>query len=202
MIWYNTCMETSATPNTFQQNLFLMAGAVVLGVTFNYLFFEHEPGISLFLFILLGFLIFYALHFYFRSRVKPPARLIVTIMFFSLMVAIRSSALLTVLNILLIFYLLLIFTREAKGHKSGFFLIKDYILTGIIPLLGFLVNSIRTLAQLLSFEGVLGKKQTTSQVMKGIIMAVPVLLLFLWLFASADLAFNNFLNVRPESLGL
>lgn len=198
-------MENSLSNNTFRNNLIIAACALVLGVVFNYFFFEHEPGINFFLYLVVGLGILFALHRYFGRSFRPLAYLSAVILFFALMVGVRASAMLVFLNIALVAYLLLVLTREAKGQRSSSYSIKDYITTAVAPVWHFLVNCFNTLGELLSLKGVIGKQRSTSQVIKGLLMALPVVILFLWLFASADLAFrqslDNLLNLNiPEEL--
>lgn len=180
--------------NIFRSNLIIALCAVILGSVFNYLFFEQIPGISFFLFMVLGFILFYSLHRYFGRSYRPLVTLTLLILFFALMVGIRSSLLLTFLNIALVFYLVLVLVREAKGQRSWLFGIKDYITTAITPIWHTVVNSLRTLGELLSLQGVIDRKQSTSMVLKGILMAIPFLVIFIALFASADLVFREFIT--------
>ncbi len=187
-------METPANSNVFRNNLIIAAGAVILGVAANYLFYDHQPGISFPLFILLAWIIFYSLYRYFGRSYPKFVYLTALIAFFSVMVGVRASPLLIFLNIALVVYLLLLVAQEATGKRFRHNLIKDYIISGIAPLLNFVVYSLRTLGDLLSLKGALHKRETTSDVIRGVVMALPVILVFLLLFASADLVFNKFLT--------
>jgi len=88
----------------------------------------------------------------------------------------------------------LLLAYEATGHSFRQYLIKDYIISAIAPVWYFLIYSLRTLGDLLSLKGALHKRETTSEVIRGVVMALPVVLVFLLLFASADLAFHKFLT--------
>ncbi len=187
-------MDNPVNTNVFRNNLVIAAGAVVLGVAANYLFFEHPPGVNFTVFIVLGLVIFYGLSEYFGRSSKRFAYLTALIVFFALMVGLRASPLLIFLNFVLVFYLLLLLAYEATGHRFRDNLIKDYIIAGIAPVWNILVYCLRTLGDLLSLKGALHKRETTSEVIRGVVMALPVVLVFLLLFASADLAFHKFLT--------
>jgi len=189
-------MDTTHSPKTFLDKLLLAGVAVVLGVLFDYLFYRHIPGISFPLFIAFALVLLFVLHRYFGRRYGRLAVLSIVVLVFSVMVGIRASMLLTFLNTVLVFYLLLLLAGEAVAQRPFFrhFLIQNYVLAALVPLWHFVFYSLRTLGDLLSFQGAVHKRETSSQVLKGVVMALPVLVVFLLLFASADLAFQKYLN--------
>src|SRR3989344_1502631 len=134
---------------------------------------------------------------------KEALLLLAPLIFFSVMVFVRSSALLTLLNIVASLLLLLVIAEVSFDGKLKNFFIADYIKIFLLPF-KFILPLFQTLSDLFSLEGVNKDKKVLSQVIKGIVMAVPVLFIFLILFSSADLIFQKYvsdlinIDIKPE----
>ena len=183
----------------------IAAVALVLGALFDYLFYAKAPGINFPLYV---FLLTAGLWLMARLFKKPIDRhifwLLFPLLFFSAMVFVRVSLLLTFLNITASLLLLLILAELFSGKKLRNFLIKDYLKIFFLPL-KFISPLFQTLADLFRPPAKSGGK-TLRQVLKGIFLAAPFLVVFLLLFSSADLVFQKYisdlisLDINPETV--
>lgn len=177
--------------------------SLVLGVLFDYLFYAKAPGINFPLYI---FLLTAGLWLIARFSKKPIEKnifwLLFPLLFFSVMVFVRASLLLTFLNIIASLLLLLILAELFSGKKLRNFLIKDYLKIFFLPL-KFVSPLFQTLADLFR-PSAKNKGKVWRQILKGIFLAVPFLSVFLLLFSSADLVFHKYVSdlisfdVNPE----
>ncbi len=194
-----------------QSNIFIKAAvltgySLILGILFDYFFYDKIPGIGFPVYITLVVLGLFALSAYFnRSMDTQAIWLLVPLGFFSLMVFIRSSLLLTFFNIIASMSLLLLIARISFAEKIKNFLAADYIKIFFLPF-KFIYPLFQTLSDLVAFRGIRKDKKVVSQVVKGIIMTIPVLFVFLLLFSSADLIFQKYVSgvihieIRPETV--
>lgn len=116
--------------------------------------------------------------------------LLVPLGFFSFMVFVRSSELLTFLNVLASLLILLLIAKTAFSEQLKTFFVSDYIKVLFLPF-SFIAPLLRTVSDVLSLRGLQKDPKVTSQIVKGIMMTLPVLIIFLWLFSSADLIFQD-----------
>jgi hypothetical protein len=178
--------------------------SLVLGLLFDYFFYGKVPGIAFPLYVVLIITGLFTLTTFFKKKInKEVFWLLIPLMFFSLMVFIRSSEILTVLNIAASLLLLLVIVKISFGEKVKIFLIEDYIKIFFLPI-KFIRPLFQTLSDLfLSFK-TKNDQKVFSQVVKGILMTIPVLFVFLLLFSSADLIFQKYvsnlinINIEPE----
>jgi hypothetical protein len=192
-----------------QFNTLIKAGLIsgvslVLGLLFDFFFYGKVPGIAFLLYVVLIIVGLFTLTMFFKKKInKEVFWLLISLMFFSIMVFVRSSEMLTFLNIVASLLLLLVIAKISFSEKVKSFLIEDYIKVFFLPI-KFIRPLFKTLSDLfLSFKA--KKDQNVfSQVVKGILMTIPVLSVFLLLFSSADLIFKKYvsdlinINIEPE----
>lgn len=180
--------------------------SLVLGLLFDYFFYGKIPGIAFPFYIILVVTGLFTMANFFKKHIsKDVFWLLVPLIFFSAMVFVRSSELLTFLNVVASLLLLLVIARVFVGERLKNFLVGDYSKIFFLPL-----KFIRPLFQTLSdiFSGCRMHKDKTilSQVLKGIFMAIPVLIVFVLLFSSADLIFQKVvsdfitIDIEPETV--
>lgn len=163
--------------------LMITALALMLAVIFDYLFFGKVIGLSVMVFaaIIVGLL------WWLSAR---TVWLAAPILFFALMPAIRANFFLNALNILAIAGLLLLTFRELLQEHIARFKILDYFKTIFQVPLRIAASSIRPLR-----FGLTQFRQSSNaawrRILIGIVMALPVLIIFTILFSSADLAFKQ-----------
>ncbi|MFA5634251.1 MAG: DUF4173 domain-containing protein, partial [Candidatus Dojkabacteria bacterium] len=172
----------------------ILGASLILGVLFDYLFYNKLPGINFPIFMILIisglFLISYVLK---KPIDKKAIWLFVPLLFFSTMIFIRTSSFLTFLNIIICLLLLLLIAKTLCGKKIESFFIKDYIKTIFLPF-RFISPLFQTLSKIFSLHKVSNNRKTLSQVLRGIAMAIPIIFLFILLFSSADLIFQKYIS--------
>lgn len=194
-------MKRKATP--------IVLVSLLLGLAFDVLFYGKLPGISVFLYtsLILGFTL------YFAQRLKNPLNksiylLTPVILFFALMVSVRASIFLAVINIFMVIYLLLVVLRLAHQPtiKLSQFEFMQYVnLIGSMPA-RMLREFFLVLQRSASNRRTLETKSSYVPVLRGAILSLPILFLFLILLSSADLVFKNFVDllfdfsVAPETV--
>ncbi|MBI5135524.1 DUF4173 domain-containing protein [Candidatus Uhrbacteria bacterium] len=168
--------------------------SLLLGLLFNYFFVEKVPGISFPIYVTLVVLGVFGIA---RSIHKPVNSdvlwLLMPLIFFSTMVFVRSSGLLTFLNIVASLLLLLIINEVSFGQNIKKFLIRDYLSIFSLPF-AFIRRIIPTLSALFLLRRAYNDGKIASQVVKGLLITVPVFVIFALLFSSADLVFQKYVS--------
>lgn len=190
---------------------FITGVSVVLGLFFDYFFYDKIPGVAFPLYVTMVVVGFFVITKLFKRQLsKEFFWLLVPLVFFSTMVFVRSSELLTVLNVAASLFLLLIIAEVSFGGSGGRvknFLVGDWIKIFFLPF-KFIFPLFQTLSNLFFLRGVSNNQKVLSQVVKGILMTIPVLFVFLLLFSSADLIFQKYvsdlinLDIQPETVAM
>lgn len=188
--------ETRQQRKHLYTNILVLAGvSLALGLVFNGLFYGKSLGLSFPVYILL--ILFSVLLLAKTFQTPLPRSLvlfIVPLLFFAAMVFVRADELLTFFNVLLCLYLLVRLTDILRKPDVRHALVADYIAPVVVLPFKYLRTYFTAMADLLTLRGVIREQRALTQVLRGILMAVPVLVLFLVLFASADLVFSKFLT--------
>lgn len=171
----------------------ILVYALLLGVLATYLFFQNPLGISVPVFIITGFLILISLAWQNNIIISwKNAWLIVPIIVFAAMVAVRANGFITFLNITTILVLCLLFAFLFQSGNILKFGVFNYFSAGIIS--GFEIGILKPSStgtqawQEAQKNG--GVSPQLSAVFRGLFMATPVIILFTILFSSADAAFE------------
>jgi len=198
--------HTVNTQNSQLKAPLIVGISFVLGLLFDYFFNGKIPGIGFPIYvglILVGLLI---ISTYSKRHIsKQILWLLIPLIFFSSMVFVRSSVLLTFLNIVAsISLLFLIAEISCIGVLKNLF-VSDYVKITLVPF-KFIRSFFQTLPIIFKFRGDSTKPKVSSHVVKGILMAIPVVVIFLVLFSSADLIFQKYLsnvihiNIDPDTI--
>jgi hypothetical protein len=174
--------------------LYLIVISLGLAFIFNFLFFDKLPGISVVIFavILLGTVSLFGL--YQQQRLRKTRWLMLLTFFFALMPSIRANEFLTFLNLCATFGLLMLLAHELTGTPAFLMRLRDYLsLMTLVPvrMLGRAVSTVTLIGQIHSR---VKHRDVWLRVLKGAILAVPVLIIFGVLFSQADLAFSQFIR--------
>jgi hypothetical protein len=174
----------------------ILGVALSLGVAVDVLFYGHALGISFPIFVLLVLVALLALGW--MEGVRPSLRnlwLVLPLLFFAGMVAFRTNPLVTTLNVcasLVLLGVLAYFFSAGRVDRLGVF---GYL---IVLLLSF-INSLSRTGPMLSVtvnkESI--RKHTSSRLLpflRGILIAIPILIIFAALLASADSVFQGILT--------
>lgn len=184
----------------------ILAVSLALGLLFDYLLYGKLPGAGFLLYvvaIVVGALMVA------RSSQQPVPRaaywFLALAVGFAAMVAVRASFELTFMNVALALFLLLLAVKELQGEDVRRFIMERYLSLSWLPMY-FLGN-----IGLFFSEWYRRRSGTTpagmgSKVVRGTLMALPVLAVFVLLFSSADLVFRKYvtelinINISPETL--
>ncbi len=169
--------------------------SLTLGLAFNYLFYNQYIGISFLIYIGLLLIALFSLLFVFKITYQQKTIWYVpAIIFFSLMVGVRENEFLVFWNVVLTLILLLLLAHQLIGRRLRKYLFIDYLLT-VVPLpLQMLGKSFSSFGQMLSLVRKRSRGSRSSQITKGILITIPIVLFFLFLFSSADLVFNRIIG--------
>jgi hypothetical protein len=178
-----------------ETKVFLLGStALLLGILFVWLFYKESLGLNfpLFLFIVSLSALLLARVFS-KDILREQYALIGAGLFFSCMVFVRSSALLTFFNVLGSLLLLLLAIRTLSGKHIRSLQTRDYLAVVLIPF-QFIGPSFETFPQIYSLANRKYDKSRTREIVRGSIMAGIALFVFGLLLSSADTIFQEFLS--------
>lgn len=176
------------------QALSVIATSLGLAFVFNFMFFDKLIGISVVVItaILIGAV--YLLGLRQQVSLRNAWWLVPLILFFAFMPGVRANEFLTFLNMCATFGLLMLFAHELIGTPTFLMRIYDYfILMTRVPFRMF-GKAVSTITLLTQIHSQVKHRDVWLRVLKGVVMAVPVLIIFGLLFSQADLAFSQFLH--------
>lgn len=180
--------------NTLAKARIITGISFVLGLLFDYFFYDKIPGLSFPLYVVLVIAGLFILANFLKKQInKEVYLLLVLLIFFSTMVFIHSSGLLIFLNVITSLFLLLVINEISFGEKVKNFSIEDYLKILFLPF-KFIHPLFQTLSNLFSLREAKEDRKIFSQIVKGILIVIPVLFVFLLLFSSADLIFRKYVS--------
>jgi hypothetical protein len=185
----------------------ITAISLLLGILFDRFLIGHLPGVSVLAYIIIAL----GASFYLAKQhgihvTKAHYVLTLLILFFAAMIAIRASSVIASFNILIITYLIFLGLRltlpsNAEIGETGKTTAKlrDYNLNDYFSkLIGLLPRIVKRAAheteQLIQDTAGLKHNTTYKPYLRGMLITLPILLLFLLLLSSADLVFKQFIN--------
>lgn len=184
-------MQTLSTKNIYIVGLV----ALVLGLLFNYCFFGKQIGISFSVYaVLLLSVLFGLLAFFKIAYNKAVLWYLPPILFFSAMIGIRDSVFLLFWNFVITVSLFFLMANHISGKSLKDYLLLDYIKTAAALPLKVIGKAFDALGKMLTVSKSLKENQKSAQIIKGIIITLPFLVLFLVLLSSADLVFNRLVS--------
>ncbi|HEX7259688.1 MAG TPA: DUF4173 domain-containing protein [Candidatus Saccharimonadia bacterium] len=176
------------------QAVAIVAVSTAFGILFDRFFYGKLPGLSFPLYVagLVGGIIGLA-HYFHQKPSKAAWWLMIPLIGFATMVAVRASELLTLMNIAACLLLLLLIAKVAFRRRLTDMRVKDFMSIPFLPL-QFLGPARHTFGHIAAKRKVVKFQPRTAQIVKGIALTVPVLVVFLFLFASADLIVQKYVN--------
>jgi hypothetical protein len=184
----------------------IAAVALGLGLLFDVFFWNHTPGLSVPVFVLLILTGLLTLARIFgRPLPREVYALGMPLLFFAAMAFVRASEPLLVLNLGACLVLLLWIAESATRGVWGRSSLAGYLGLATLPV-RFLGPLYGILLALVTVPAEARERGVRRQVLRGVLLALPVLALFLVLLASADLVFRNLvtrlvdLPLRPETV--
>ncbi|MBT7070296.1 MAG: DUF4173 domain-containing protein [Anaerolineae bacterium] len=172
---------------------------LLLAWTFDFLFWESPVGVNFVLFlelVLIG-----AGYFLLKENLRPARRsiwLLVPIMFFSVSTFLRQEPLTLFLAYLFTFFLLAVLGNTWNGGSWVFYGLTDYFMKILVFTGSMVVRSGQMIGQVRRREKENGAEKENGfplrPVLRGILIALPIVILFSSLLASADLVFAQKLS--------
>lgn len=188
----------------------IVLASILLGLLFDFFFYGKILGISYFLFCasIVG-TTFYLASYYRQTISKSVLLLSTPILFFSAMVLVRASEFLTFLNVVFVLYLLLLGGQllMRPNRELSDYTLKDYITRSMqLPLLA--VGAFFSVLQQWISDPKASRLKThdVRPVIRGLILSLPFLFIFLLLLSSADLVFKRYIgslfdfHLAPEAI--
>jgi hypothetical protein len=194
----------SESENTIKSSSLLIC-SIILGILYDVLFFKKSLGISYFLFVIIGYLVFLWL---LRSKIEckltfgwfltlPILALSSTYFLFSNRIFLSINFLLV--PILIIAQTLLITNQNRYPWFDIRFL--DDIVNGIFTrTFSHFVQFFTTILGVLNVIKDDSKRNTAKKILIGLAISIPLLLIIVPLLTSADMVFNNYLEKIFDSL--
>ncbi len=181
---------------------FLLLVSIVIGLIFDLLFWNKNPGISFPLFILLGLAAgFFLLRLEGSSPKKVNYFLLIPIFFFSLLTILRREPLTAFLGFVFTFFSVTLLAVSWCNGLWPSFGMADYIVNFLN-----LVGGIFTLPwqeRKTSADPVSGdKKNSLVPILRGLALSLPIWLLFIAMLSSADLIFAQRLDGLLKNFNL
>ena len=180
--------------------------AIFLGWSFDFLFWRHVPGLNFALFVLLclagGLYLLVG-----EEKVKPSRGalwLLIPIIFFAAVTFIRAEPMTSFLAHALTLFLLGVFAITYLGGRWILYSLWDYIL-GFLKLGGNMLVKPLTFSQETRRERLERgdpPKRSAWPVIRGLIIALPIVAIFAALLSSADAVFSQRLQDVLEALNL
>ncbi len=176
---------------TFRTAAVLGSTALLLGFAWVYLFDGPAPGLNMPLYLALLVSGGWAATRWVGRPVRLNWWLITPLAFFGLMVMVRSSEMLIALNILACLVLLLVITADGRPVSATKWHWREWITLPLVPL-NYFEPLGRTIGALSQYER--GSRTTVAvkRVLVGVLVAVPLLVVFGSLFAAADPVFAKY----------
>jgi len=180
---------------------------LLLGIAFDWLFWDKVPGISFAIFTALCLLTGYLL---LRSHNIRPARLslalLLPILFFSVMSFVRHEPVTVLLDYALTLACLAILAVTYRSGLWPSFGLPDYLLNFLRLAASMLTSGWQQLALPAEKPAPGQRPSQVWSILRGLVLAIPILLVFGALLSSADLIFaqkiNDLLaNFNPQKLG-
>lgn len=176
---------------------YLISFAVILGLLVDYLFYGKPVGVSFFVFILILIIFSLILTKKFQQKLfKTQYLLLIPVVLFSAMIFCRSSPFLTFFNILFSLFLIFLFFTLFSEKDLLDFNFSKYFISPLSFVLNSFEKSTRVIDKIINQSQAVrrfGSPEFKSTI-RGIIISIPILAIFIWLLSSADIVFQKYLD--------
>ncbi len=170
--------------------------SVLMGVVWQYFFFDKALGISFPLFIILIVLGFYGVIVNKTEQKGALASwLIIPLLFFSWMVFVRDNTALTVFNVLISLYALSLLLYSMTSTRSLIKQIEKALSRALLVPFYSVMEFFRLFKKLpYSNLPISGNKKLLLAIGRGALITIPIFVIFTVLFVSADAGFGDFIK--------
>jgi hypothetical protein len=182
------------TDKKYTHQALILIGSLFMALLFDLLFYKKPVGISLGLFTTILVVSTFLLVRIRNIRIDWYSFLLGGFAIgLSFLAMFRSSPILTTLNIIIVFLTYSLFIIRLAGDNLRWFTLFDYLVLPFKLAFKSVGNSFVIIKDLPARHSEIAKSPLTRQVARGSLYALPAILLFLWLFSSADLVFNKYI---------
>ena len=180
--------------------------AIALGWLFDFLFWKQAPGVNFAIFVMLclvgGFFLLWRDE---KHASRGSLWLIPLILFFAAVTFIRAEPLTIFLAVVFTLFLMAVLAMTYLGGRWFMYSISDYV-SGFLKLIASMMARPLTFNAEVKREqaesGVAAPKRNIWPVVRGIVIALPVLAIFAALLASADVIFGQQLDAFVKLFNL
>ncbi len=178
-----------------QNPALVTAVALLLGWAVDWLFYDKPLGISLLFFVVLLVAGLFGLGILENKMPAPPNLwLLLPLLFFALMAAVRANPFVTVLNVLAVLALLSYLAFfYGYGRVAGLGVLGSFLVP-VRTALHSGVLAVPLLAAVLESRRISKRQRRMFPVLRGVLLALPVLVVFTALLVSADLVFAHYVD--------
>jgi hypothetical protein len=180
--------------HTIKKAVYVLLVSLGLALVFNFLFFGKQLGISVVVLTSVLLTAVLALGLRQQEQLEKGWWLMVLAMFFSLMLGIRASEVLSFFNFMATFGLLMLLAHQLAGTPVFLMKLLDYIKLAILVPFRMLARALSSVSLVGQIHSRVQHRDVWIRVVKGLVLAVPVLIIFGLLFSQADLAFSQFIK--------
>jgi hypothetical protein len=186
-------------------NIFIWT-VLVVAWCFDFLFWDKVPGISIPIFLILILVGgFFLARQQGLSSAKETRWLLIPIIFFAVMSFIRLEPMTTFLNVVAALSLMGVMARSFLGGKWWMYTFKDYLIGSLKLGLDSLIRPIAIMTKQPKEENEeSGEKKknlrTSLAILRGLLLAIPVVLVFAGMLAEADPIFEQGLDAVLDFL--
>jgi hypothetical protein len=186
-----------------KQPIRLLLSALLIGWTFNFLFWDQAVGLNFALFLIIGLI--GGSIMLITEEYRPATSslwLLIPFLFFAAVTFIRQESLTVVMAFLFSIVTVGLFTTSYLGGRWILYRLSDYVYKFLLLAGDVLFRPIQLFNQVQAISarsGTEGPIFPIAGVMRGLVIAVPVVFCFGSLLASADVVFNQKLDDLFES---
>lgn len=177
-----------------KRTLYILVVSLGMGAAFDWLFYGKMPGISFSLYVTAALLAVGLAVQRLRGKVPNAASYLLGAgsALFAWMVFVRGGGFMTFLNVCSAFLLAMLFLISVVGYRIREFGFAKYQLELLRLPIRVLQRTADAVGEMVGLQGVLRKHESAGRVLRGILITLPVLLVFGLLFSSADLVFRKY----------
>lgn len=172
--------------------------SLLIGVIFDRMFFDKQFGISFFIFIALCIALFL---WFLKDRLSTKSKagwfMLVPIGLLSFSYTVYTNAVFMALNVLVVTILMvassiLINNPDTKWDEASF--IFKMVRKALVSVLGNLPQPFKIIHGMIRFKEKSEINQSRRQIILGLIISLPILVVVLMLLSSADMVFNYYIS--------
>lgn len=202
----NHINQLAPKPGRFFVNaLWMAAVAIAMGLAFDYFFYEKSLGVGFPIFVMLLLGVIVRLSWRLETEVRFASwELVGPLLFFAVMVFVRENTQLTVLNVLISAYLLILLLNSVWYPNIRRLRFLNYILPAMTLPFKWIGSFFLLFLDIVSLHEAGEHRKTLGQILRGVVITLPVIAALILLLSNVDPvieeALHDVLNftIEPE----